>query len=150
MYTYGYHCVLQITAALNKDASKKRKQTIMSKAKINRPGDLLQADYTAERYVALCDVPNCKSQNYDRALKYFRVPSTLSGLRRAKWMHAVGKPSVQATFADALRNVHVCELHFEQDCFENPKERDRLKPDSVPTVAVARVTSIVTAADKVN
>ena len=111
-----------------------------------RATDLLQADYTAERFVAMCDVPNCKSQNYDRPLKYFRVPSTLSNVRRAKWMHALGKPSVQA---ENKKTLHVCELHFELDCFENPKERDRLKTGSVPTVAVARVTSIFTAADKV-
>ena len=97
----------------------------------------------------MCDVPNCKSRNYERALKYFRVPTTMPTAKRTKWMHAVGKPSLQANFAEVLRNVHVCELHFEPECFESRTERNRLKPESVPTIAVAKVTSIVTAADKV-
>ena len=61
---------------------------------------------------------------------------------------AVGKPGFHGNFSQVARNVRVCELHFESDCFEN-KDKTRLKPESVPTVAVAKVTSVITAADRV-
>ena len=123
----------QINQALSKAAKIRRKER-----HVPLPESLTSMDYKADSRARRCDVPNCKSVNYDRDLKYFRVPRKADYFRR-RWMHALGKTNAQADD----KPWFVCELHFEADKFEN-RERTRLKLGAVPSIAVAKVTSVVT------
>ena len=79
----------QVQQALKKEAAKRRK---VAGARNNQV-DLLVADYTAEKSNtdATCHVPNCKAAVGAQQLSLFRIPRTLSTVKRTKWLHAVGQ-----------------------------------------------------------
>ena len=79
----------QVQQALKKEAAKRRKVA----GSRNNQVDLLVADYSAEKSHtdASCHVPNCKAAVGAQQLSLFRIPRTLSTVKRTKWLHAVGQ-----------------------------------------------------------